>query len=79
MFCTRFARQLRDATIEELLGEVFPVRSVSRCYKQVKVTVWLVVRQSPASKDVNTEAERSMCLKTVTRQRLVKTQQTEKT
>jgi hypothetical protein len=32
----------------------------------------LVVRQSPANKDVNTEAEGSTGLETVTRQRLVK-------
>jgi hypothetical protein len=38
----------------------------------------LVVRQSPASKDVNTDAEEATPLETVTRQRLVKTQQTEK-
>jgi hypothetical protein len=37
------------------------------------------VRQAPASKDVNTEAEEATELKAVTRQRLVKTQQTEKT
>jgi hypothetical protein len=38
----------------------------------------LVVRQSAASKGVNTEFEGSTALETVTRQRLVKTQQTEK-
>jgi hypothetical protein len=37
----------------------------------------LVVRESPASKDVNREVEGSMALEAVTRQRLVKTQQTE--
>jgi hypothetical protein len=37
----------------------------------------LVARQSPASKDVNTEAEEAAVLETDTRQ-LVKTQQTEK-
>jgi hypothetical protein len=36
------------------------------------------VRQSPSSKGVNTEAEEAMALEAVTRQRLVKTQQTEK-
>jgi hypothetical protein len=35
--------------------------------------------ESPASKDVNTEAEESTVLGAVTKQRLVKTQQTEKT
>jgi hypothetical protein len=36
------------------------------------------VRELPASKDVNTEAEEATVLKAVTRQRLMKTQQTEK-
>jgi hypothetical protein len=36
------------------------------------------VRQSPASKDMNTEAEEAMAMEAVTRRRLVKTQQTEK-
>jgi hypothetical protein len=39
---------------------------------------WLVtdsvVRQSPGSKDVNTDVERSTALEAVTRQRLVKIQ-----
>jgi hypothetical protein len=35
------------------------------------------VRYSPASKDVNTEAGEVTALKAVTRQRFVKTQQTE--
>jgi hypothetical protein len=56
-------RQLRDATIEELLGEMFFVQPVPRCYKQVKSRVSLVVRQSPVSKDVNTEVERSTALR----------------
>jgi hypothetical protein len=34
VFSTRSVRYLRDETIEALLGEVFSVRSVSRCYKQ---------------------------------------------
>jgi hypothetical protein len=51
---------------------------VSRCYKQDKFRVYLVVRESPASKDMNKEAEGAMLLEVVTRQRLVKTQQTEK-
>jgi hypothetical protein len=37
------------------------------------------VRQSLAGKDVNKEVEGTKALKAVTRQRLVKTQQTEKT
>jgi hypothetical protein len=36
------------------------------------------VRHSPASKDVNTEAEEATALEAVTRLQLVKTQQTEK-
>jgi hypothetical protein len=39
----------------------------------------LVVRQLPASKDVNMEAEEVTALEAVTRQKLVKIQQTEKT
>jgi hypothetical protein len=39
----------------------------------------LVVRQSPASKNVNTEAEKATALEDVTRQQPVKTQQTKKT
>jgi hypothetical protein len=71
-------RQLRDVTIEELLGEVFSARSVPGCYKQDKSSVVLVVRESPTSKDVNTEVEGSTALESVTRQRLEKKQQTEK-
>jgi hypothetical protein len=41
--------------------------------------LWVVVRQLLASKDVYPEAEESTALKAVTKQRLVKTQQTEKT
>jgi hypothetical protein len=48
---------------------------VPRRYKQDK----LAARYSPASKAVNTEVEGSTELETVTRQRLVKTQQDEKT
>jgi hypothetical protein len=36
------------------------------------------VREPPVSKDVNTEVEGSTALEAVNRQRLVKTQQTEK-
>jgi hypothetical protein len=39
----------------------------------------LLVRQSPASKDVNTEAEEATALEAVTRRQPVKLQQTEKT
>jgi hypothetical protein len=42
-------------------------------------TAWeLVVRQLSASKNVNTEVEGSTALKSITIQRLVKTQQIEK-
>jgi hypothetical protein len=37
------------------------------------------VRQSPASKDVNTKAEEATALEAVTRRHPVKVQQTEKT
>jgi hypothetical protein len=37
------------------------------------------VRESPASKDINTEVEGSTALEAVIRQGLVKTKQTEKT
>jgi hypothetical protein len=60
-------RQLRDATTEELLGEVFSVRSSPRFYEQDKSRVWLVEIQSPASKDVNTEVEGSTTFEAVTR------------
>jgi hypothetical protein len=55
------------------------MRSVPRCYKQDKSRVKLVVRQPLVSKDVNTEVEGTTTLKAVTRQRLMKTQQTENT
>jgi hypothetical protein len=42
------------------------------CFKQDKSRVYLVVRQSPASKDMNTEVEGSTALEAVTRQRLMK-------
>jgi hypothetical protein len=58
---------------------VFSMRSVPRCYKQDKTGIQLVVIQSPASKDVNTEAEEAMAMKAVTRRQPVETQQTEKT
>jgi hypothetical protein len=58
VFSTRSMRQLRGATTKELLGEAIFVRSVPRCYKQDKSRS-LVVRQSPASKGVNTEVKRS--------------------
>jgi hypothetical protein len=69
-------RYLRDVSIEKLLGEVFSVRSVPRCYKQDRFRVWLVVRQSPASTDVNTEIEKATTLEAVTRQQPVTINQT---
>jgi hypothetical protein len=43
------------------------VLSLPRYYKQDKSRVSLVVRQSPAGKDVNTEAEEATALEAVTR------------
>jgi hypothetical protein len=60
-------RLIRDATIKELLGEMFSVPSLQRCYKQDKSQVLLVVRQSPASKDVSMEGEEATALEAVTR------------
>jgi hypothetical protein len=36
VFSTRSVQQLCEVKIEELMGEVFSVRSVPRCYKQDK-------------------------------------------
>jgi hypothetical protein len=55
-------QQLCDVTIEEL----FSARSVPRCYKEGKSTVYLLLRQSPASKAVNTKTEGSTALEAVT-------------
>jgi hypothetical protein len=71
-------RQLCDTT-EELLVEVFSVESMQRCYKQYNSRVWLAIRMSPACKDMNMELDGSTALEAITRQRLVKTQQTEET
>jgi hypothetical protein len=72
-------RQLHVATIEELLGELFPMQSVPRCYQQDWSRIKLVLRQSPGNKDVNKEVDGSTALEADTRQRLLKTQQTGKT
>jgi hypothetical protein len=56
---------------------VFSVQSLPRCYKQDKQE--LVVRQSPANKDVNTEVEGATALEAVTRRQPLKIQQTKKT
>jgi hypothetical protein len=55
------------------------MRLVPRCFKQDKSRIELVVRQSPANEDVYTQVEGTTALEAVTRQRLAKTQQTEKT
>jgi hypothetical protein len=78
VFSTRSVQQLRDATIQVLLGEVFSLGSVPKCYNLDESTVKLVVRQSQASKDVNTGAEEATGLEAVTRRQPVKIQQTEK-
>jgi hypothetical protein len=63
--------------MKELLEVVFAMRTVPRFYKQDKPRIWLVVRQLSAIKSVNTEAAEATALEAVTRQRLVKIQQTE--
>jgi hypothetical protein len=83
VFCTRSERQPRDGTIEELLGEVFSIFSVSRLYNEEQFRLreslemavrraGIVARQSPASQDVNTEAEEATALEAVTRPQPVK-------
>jgi hypothetical protein len=52
--------------MEELLEAVFPVRSVPRCYKQDKSRLQLVVIESQANKDVNTEDEEVTAFEAVT-------------
>jgi hypothetical protein len=74
----RSVRQLHDSRIE-LLEVVFSVGSVPRCFNQDKSVIWFVVRQSPASKGVNTEFEEDTAMEAVTRRQPVKIQQTEKT
>jgi hypothetical protein len=66
MFSTQFVRQLRDATREEAFEAVFSMRSVPKCYKQDKSRIYPVLRYSPTSKDVNTEAEEATALEAVT-------------
>jgi hypothetical protein len=63
----RSMRYPRDPTIEELLGELFTVRSVPRCYNQEKSRFQLVERLSAGRKDVNTEGEEATALEAVTR------------
>jgi hypothetical protein len=54
------------------------LRSVHRCYKQDISRAQLIVGQSSFSEELNTEAEGLTALEAVTRQQLVKAQQTEK-
>jgi hypothetical protein len=54
------------------------VQSMPRYYRRDKSRVWLVVRQSPASNDVNTEVDEAAGLEVITRRQLVKLQQAEK-
>jgi hypothetical protein len=76
VFSARSVILLRDATIEELLGEVFCVRYMPRLYNEEQ----LRLRESleTAVKVVNTEAEEATELEAVTRRQAVKTQKTEK-
>jgi hypothetical protein len=64
--CKVMAATDRQAT-EELLEATLSVRSMPMCYMQNRSRILLVVRQTPASKDVNTEAEKATALKAVTR------------
>jgi ribosomal protein S2 len=61
VFSARYVIQLREATTE-LSEAAASMRSMPRCYKKNKSRVYLVVRQSPASKAVNTEAEEATAL-----------------
>jgi hypothetical protein len=71
-------RTLVHATRVALREEEFSVRSVPKCCMQDEYRFQLVVRHSPASKGMNTEAEECTALKAVTRKRTVKTQQIKK-
>jgi hypothetical protein len=72
-------QELRDGKIEELLEEVFSLRSVPRCYKQDNSRVYeLVGGQSSTSKGMNMEAKEATALEAVTRRQPMKIQQTEK-
>jgi hypothetical protein len=62
--------------LEEILETA--VRRVGD-WSEMATRLGVVVRQSPASKDVNTEAEEATTLRIVTRRQPVKIQQTEKT
>jgi hypothetical protein len=73
-----FSEQGPKQQLKSNRGRVFSLRFVPRCYKQDNWSNELVVGQSPASKDVNMEAQGSTVLEAVTRQP-VKIQQTENT
>jgi hypothetical protein len=55
------------------------VRSVPRCCKQDKSRVQLVVRHSPASKEVKMGDEGATAVEAITRRRPIKIEQTERT
>jgi hypothetical protein len=44
VFSAQSVRQLHEVTMEELLGDVFYVGSMPRCYKQDKSRVLVVMR-----------------------------------
>jgi hypothetical protein len=70
VFSTRSEREPRDATTEGLLGKASPMRLVSRLHNEG--------RQPARTRSRDTESEEPAPLEAVTRQRPVKTQQTEK-
>jgi hypothetical protein len=79
MFPTLSEHYPRDATIRELLGAMFSMRPLPRYYKQVKSRFYLVMRQSPVIKVVNTGGKKATALEAVIRRQPVKIQQTEET
>jgi hypothetical protein len=85
MFSTRSEQESRDAELEELLGHVFSMRSVSRLHKESIARCdfgsWKPDLHGSCSKRgdrqrgrqaVNAEVEGRTTLEAVTRQRLVK-------
>jgi hypothetical protein len=77
----QLSKHVSAAANTQLWEAVFFVWSTTRLYDKIlfKLLGSWVGRQSPASKDVNSEADESTSLGAITRQRLVKTQQAEKT
>lgn len=65
--------------MKELLGKLYSTQSVPRCYKQNNPRVLVAVKQSATSKKVNTEVVGITALEAISRKRLLKPQQTEKT